>query len=247
MDSMIYTAMTGAKHILEMQANTSNNLANLNTGGFRAQIDTFRAVPVLGDGLPTRAFVADSTVGSDFTPGPMEQTGNSLDVAVQGSGWLAIDLGNGTQGYTRNGSLKINENGLLQTQNGDNVMGVDDGPITIPPDEQVAIAQDGTVSSIPRTGVLTSVNILGQIKLVNPPAATLVRGDDGFFRTRDGKPAPADPNVAIASGMIEGSNVSAVSAMVDMISLGRQFEIQMKLLTNAQSNDTKASQIMALV
>ncbi|MHB0991223.1 MAG: flagellar basal-body rod protein FlgF [Burkholderiales bacterium] len=247
MDSMIYTAMTGAKHILEMQANTSNNLANLNTGGFRAQIDTFRAVPVLGDGLPTRAFVADSTVGSDFTPGPMEQTGNNLDVAVQGSGWLAIDLGNGTQGYTRNGSLKINENGLLQTQNGDNVMGVDDGPITIPPDEQVAIAQDGTVSSIPRTGVLTSVNILGQIKLVNPPGATLVRGDDGFFRTRDGKPAPVDPNVAIASGMIEGSNVSAVSAMVDMISLGRQFEIQMKLLTNAQSNDTKASQIMTLV
>ncbi|MHB1676847.1 MAG: flagellar basal-body rod protein FlgF [Sulfuriferula sp.] len=246
MDSMIYTAMTGAKHVLEMQANTANNLANLNTNGFRAQIDTFRAVPILGSGLPTRAFVADSTVGSDFTPGPMEQTGNSLDVAVQGSGWLAIDMGNGTQGYTRNGSLKINENGLLQTQNGENVLGVDDGPITIPPDERVAIAKDGTVSSIPRTGVITSVNVLGQIKLVNPPDITLIRGDDGYFRTRDGKPAATDPGVTIVEGTVEGSNVSAVSAMVDMITLGRQFEVQMKLLTNAQNNDSKASQFMVL-
>lgn len=246
MDNMIYTAMTGAKHILEMQANTANNLANLNTNGFRAQIDTFRAVPVLGDGLPTRAFVADSTVGSDFTPGPMEQTGNRLDVAVQGSGWLTIDMGNGTQAYTRNGSLKINENGLLQTQDGQNVMGIDDGTITIPPDEQVAIAKDGTVSSIPRTGVITSVNVLGQIKLVNPPDTTLTRGDDGYYRTRDGKPAPADPAVTVVEGTVEGSNVSAVTSMVDMITLGRQFEVQMKLLTNAQNNDSKASQFMAL-
>lgn len=247
MDNMIYIAMTGATHLMDMQANTTNNLANLNTTGFRAQIDSFRAVPILGSALPTGAFVTESTVGSDFTPGPMQQTGNSLDIAVQGSGWIAVDTGNGTQGYTRNGSLKINENGLLQTQNGLNVVGVDDGPITIPPDERVAIGTDGTVSSIPTTGVMTSVNVLGQIKLVNPPDATLVRGDDGFFRTRDGKPAAADPSVGVLEGSVEGSNVSAVSAMVDMISLGRQFEMQMKLLTNAESNDSKASGFMALV
>ncbi|MDA8328439.1 MAG: flagellar basal-body rod protein FlgF [Betaproteobacteria bacterium] len=247
MDNMIYTAMTGASHVLEMQANTANNLANLSTTGFRAQIDTFRAVPVLGSGLPTRTFVAASTVGTDFSPGPMQQTGNSLDVAVQGSGWIAVDMGDGTQAYTRNGSLKINENGLLQTQSGQNVVGIDDGPITVPPNEQVTIGTDGTVSSIPTTGVLSSVSMLGQIKLVNPPEATLVRGDDGYFRTRNGKPAPVDPSVTVEDGAVEGSNVSAVSAMVDMISLGRQFEMQMKLLTNAENNDMKASGFMTLV
>jgi flagellar basal-body rod protein FlgF len=245
MDRLIYTAMTGAKHILEQQSNVSHNLANATTTGFRAQLDSFRAVPVLGDGLPTRAFVVDSTVGTDFTPGPIQQTGNPLDVAVQGQGWVAVEMGDGTEAYTRNGSFRINENGLLQTENGLNVLG-ETGPITIPPDENVTIAKDGTVSTIPRTGTATSVNVLGRIKLVNPPEASLVRGDDGYFRTKDGKPADADAAVTVAPGAVEGSNVSVVSAMVDMISLGRQFEMQMKLLTNAENNANKASQIMTL-
>ncbi|MDR3390459.1 MAG: flagellar basal-body rod protein FlgF [Sulfuriferula sp.] len=245
MDRLIYTAMTGAKHILEQQSNVSHNLANATTTGFRAQLDSFRAVPVLGDGLPTRAFVVDSTVGTDFTPGPIQQTGNPLDVAVQGQGWVAVEMGDGTEAYTRNGSFRINENGLLQTENGLNVLG-ETGPITIPPDENVTIAKDGTVSTIPRTGTATSVNVLGRIKLVNPPEASLVRGDDGYFRTKDGKPADADAAVTVVPGAVEGSNVSVVSAMVDMISLGRQFEMQMKLLTNAENNANKASQIMTL-
>ena len=245
MDRLIYTAMTGAKHVIEQQANTSHNLANAMTTGFRAQLDSFRAVPVLGGSLPTRAFVVDSTVGTDFTPGPIQQTGRDLDLAMQGKGWLAVDVGNGTEAYTRNGSLKINENGLLQTQAGLNVLG-ESGPITIPPDENVAIAKDGTVSSIPRFGAATSVNIIGRIKLVNPPEVNLVRGDDGLFRTKDGKPADADAIVSVVNGAVEGSNVNVVSAMVDMISLARQFEMQMKLLTNAENNANKAAQILNL-
>lgn len=245
MDRMIYTAMTGAKHILEKQSNTSHNLANATTSGFRAQLDSFRAVPILGPGLPTRAFVVDSTVGTDFTPGPIQQTGRELDVAVQGNGWIAVAMGDGSEAYTRNGSFKISENGLLQTQNGLNIQG-ETGPITIPPDESVTIAKDGTVSTIPKTGAATTVNILGRIKLVNPPDITLTRGDDGYFRSKDGKPAIADATVNIVDGAVEGSNVNVVSAMVDMISLGRQFEMQMKLLTNAENNANKAGQILSL-
>lgn len=245
MDRLIYTAMTGAKHVVEQQSTVSHNLANAMTNGFRAQLDSFRAVPVLSDGLPTRAFVVDSTVGTDFAPGPIQQTGRNLDVAVQGKGWIAVDVGNGTEGYTRDGSLKINENGLLQTEKGMNVMG-ESGPITIPPDETVTISKDGTVSSIPKAGAATAVNVLGRIKLVNPPEANLVRGDDGLFRGKDGKPFDVDANVRVVDGSVEGSNVSVVSAMVDMISLGRQFEMQMKLLTNAENNASKASQILTL-
>lgn len=245
MDRLIYTAMTGAKHILEQQATTAHNLANATTTGFRAQLDSFRAVPVISDGLPTRAFVVDSTVGSDFTPGAIQQTGRDLDVAVQGKGWIAVESEGGAEAYTRNGSLKLSENGVLQTQSGLNVMG-EGGPISIPPDVAIAIAKDGTVSAIPKTGSPSAVSVLGRIKLVNPPDASLVRGDDGYFRTRDGSAADADANVTLVDGALESSNVNVVEAMVNMINLGRQFEMQMKLLQNAENNANKASQLLSL-
>ncbi|MES2106610.1 MAG: flagellar basal-body rod protein FlgF [Pseudomonadota bacterium] len=245
MDRLIYTAMTGAKHILEQQATTSHNLANTSTTGFRAQLDSFRAVPVISDGLPTRAFVVDATVGTDFSTGALQMTGRSLDVAVQGKGWLVVQQPDGSEAYTRSGSLKLNENGVLQTQTGLNVMG-DTGPITIPPDINLSIGADGTISSVPNTGQMNAVNVIGQLKLVNPDENNLVRGDDGLFKTKDGVPAEKDPNVAVADGMLENSNVNIVDAMVSMINLGRAFEMQMKLLQNAESNATKADQILAL-
>ena len=245
MDRLIYTAMSGAKHIMEQQATVSHNLANATTAGFRAQIDAFRAIPVMSEGLPTRAFVVDATVGSDFRAGPIQQTGRALDVAVQGQGWIAVQKEDGTEAYTRHGSLKLNENGVLQTHAGLNVQG-DGGPITIPPDVSIAIAKDGTVSAIPTTGEATAVNVLGRIKLVNPEEATLVRGDDGLFQIKGGGEADADANVSLLDGSLEGSNVNVVDAMVTMISLARQFEMHMKLLQNAESNATKAGQLLAL-
>lgn len=245
MDRLIYTAMTGAKHILEQQATTAHNLANAATTGFRTQIDSFRAVPVIGEGLPTRAFVVDATVGADFTPGPLQQTGRELDVALSGAGWLAVQLEDGTEAYTRNGSLKLSENGLLQTQAGLNVQG-DGGPISVPPDVAISIGKDGTVSAISGGNTPGVTTVLGRLKLVNPPAESMTRGDDGLFRVADGTPVEADAGVSVVGGMLEGSNVNVVDAMVNMISLARQFEIQQSLLKNAENNAAKASQILAL-
>lgn len=245
MDRLVYTAMTGAKHILEQQATTSHNLANATTTGFRAQLDSFRAVPVLGAEMPTRAFVVDATVGTDFSTGGMQITGRELDVAIQGKGWLAIEKADGSEAYTRHGSLKVSENGVLQTQGGLNLIG-DGGPITIPPDVSVAVAKDGTVSTIPVGTKPGAVQIIGRIKLVNPPEENLVRGDDGLFKTRDGAAVEPDAAVTVAGGMLEGSNVNVVESMVTMINLARSFEMQMKLLQNAENNASKASQILAL-
>jgi len=245
MDRMIYTAMSGAKHILDQQATNSHNLANVSSTGFKAQIDAFRAVPVVSDGLDTRAFVVDATTGSDFTPGAIQQTGRPLDVAVQGSGWLTVQRANGSEAYTRNGALQISENGLLQTATGLTIMG-DSGPISIPPDVTVSIAKDGTISSINNTTVPGPSNIIGRLKLVNPSETNLVRGSDGLFTTRDGNPAEADATVNVVNGALEGSNVNVVEAMVNMISLARQFDTQMKLMQTAENNANKASQLFNL-
>jgi flagellar basal-body rod protein FlgF len=245
MDRLIYTAMSGAVHTLEQQATTSQNLANASTTGFRAQIDSFRAVPILGDGLATRSFVTDATVGTDFSPGAMQETGRALDVAVQGSGWLALQTDDGSEAYTRNGALQVSENGILQTQNGVTVAG-EGGPISIPPDVSITIGADGTVSAVDKTTASASVNTLGKLKLVNPPTQNMVRGDDGLFRTKDGAPAATDANVIVGGGMLEGSNVNLVDAMVNMISLSRQFDMHMTMLKTAETDETSAEQILTL-
>ena len=245
MDRMIYTAMTGAKHVLEKQATNSHNLANATTTGFRAQIDSFRAVPVVSDGLPTRTFVVDATVGTNFDPGTIHQTGNGLDVAIHGKGWFTVQLQDGSEAYTRSGNFKLTENGELQTQSGLTVMG-DGGPISVPPDIVVSFGKDGTVSGVSTNTTPSIVTALGRLKLVNPPEETLVRGDDGLFRTKDGNPVDNDDTVTVVGEAIEGSNVNVAEAMVNMISMARQFEMHMNLLKNAESNSAKATQILSL-
>lgn len=245
MDRLIYTAMTGASQVLQQQATVSENLANTNTPGFRAALNTFRAVPVVGEGLPTRAFVVDSTAGADFTPGVMQSTGRELDVAVNGAGWIAVQGADGKEAYTRNGSLQISPNGVLQTRTGLNVMG-DNGPLTIPQDTQVTIAKDGTISTVPNVTPAASVVVVGRLKLVNPPADRLERSADGMFRLKDGSTAIADAKTEVVSGHLEGSNVNTVEAMVNMISLARKFDMQMKMLQTADANARQASQIMSL-
>ena len=245
MDRLIYTAMTGASHVLQQQAAVAQNLSNTNTPGYRAAINTFRAVPLVGEGLPTRAFVVDSTAGADFSPGVMQPTGRSLDVAVQGQGWIAVQQEDGSEAYTRNGSFQVTPEGVLQTRSGLTVVG-DAGPITLPEDTEVSVAKDGTISTVPSGSKPSQVVVVGRIKLVNPPENQMVRGDDGLFRTRDGNTAEPDINVTVASGNLESSNVNTVEAMVNMISLARQFDMQMKMLQSADANAKQASTLLSI-
>lgn len=244
MDRLIYVAMTGARHALEAQASVAHNLANVNSSGFRAQLNALRAVHLFGDGMPTRSYVVDSTVGTDFRPGMIQQTGRDLDVAVMGKGFLAVQLTDGSEGYTRAGGLSVGPGGMLQSPQGPPVLG-DGGTIAIPPDAAITIAKDGTVSAIPTSG-RSAVNVLGRLKLVDPPQADLVRGDDGTFRLKNGGAAPADSGVVLASGAIEGSNVNAVEQMIELIGHARAFEMHMKMLQNADQNDRQANQILSL-
>ncbi|MCC4115927.1 flagellar basal-body rod protein FlgF [Aromatoleum toluclasticum] len=244
MDRLIYTAMTGAKNTMGQQAAVSHNLANATSTGFRAELHKLRAVPVQGEGLATRAFVVDASVATNFESGPMQHTGRPLDVAVEGKGWLAVQLPDGREAYTRDGSLQLSANGVVQTRSGLPVLG-DGGPVTIPPDNEFLIGKDGTISALQAGGAENVINVIGRLKLVNPPEASLVRGDDGLFRLQDGAVAPQDENVRVAGGYLEGSNVSVVDQMVQMISLARQFEMQTKMLQTAEANDRAGTQVLA--
>jgi flagellar basal-body rod protein FlgF len=244
MDRVIYIAMTGAREITRQQAAVSHNLANISTHGFKQALSVLHALPVVGDGAKTRAFVLETTPRTDYSPGIIQQTGRSLDVAVRGDGWLAVQDAQGKEAYTRAGQLEINQNGVLQTLDGLTVLG-DSGPITVPPDQEVAIAQDGTVSSIPIGQNLNAVSIAGRLKLVKPAEADLVRGEDGLFRQNNGQSAAADASVTVVSGALESSNVNPAEALVNMISLGRQFDTQMRVLRAAEDNHKSADKILA--
>lgn len=244
MDKLIYVAMTGAKNNLHQQAVVANNLANLNTTGYREETASFRAVAAQGDGLPTRVFSIDTSTGASFAPGMIQKTGRDLDVAIQGPGWIAIESRDGSEAYTRNGSLQISPEGILQTRTGLNVLS-DGGSISIPANSSVTVAHDGTLSAVTPGQSSTNVITLGQIKLVNPPDGDLTKGPDGLFRMRDGEAAERAQNVALVSGALETSNVNAVEAMVSMIGLARQFEMQMKLLQNAEANERTADQVLS--
>jgi flagellar basal-body rod protein FlgF len=245
MDRVIYLAMTGAKQVGLQQAAVANNLANVSTHGFKEELNVFRALPYVGEGARTRAAVVETTPRSNFESGPIQHTGNALDVAVRGPGWIAVQDGSGKEAYTRMGHLQVSANGILQTANGLSVLG-DAGPIAVPPDQDVLIAKDGTVSAVPLGQNQNAVAIAGRIKLVNPKEADLTRGEDGLFRLKDGTTANADANVTLVSGSLEQSNVNPAQAMVSMISLARQFEMQMRVLRGAEDNHRSLDKILSI-
>lgn len=239
MDRMIYLSMTGAKASMQRQETLANNLANASTTGFRAELQAFRSVPVRGEGASTRAYGLETTIGYDPTPGPTATTGRALDVAMQGNAWLGVQALDGTEAYTRMGSLQTNPEGLLVTSGGTTVLG-DGGPITLPPNTVPSIAADGTVSAKQANGSITPV---GRLKLVTPEEK-LKRGDDGLFRAADGAELPADPLARLQEGALEGSNVNPIENMVAMIAAARQFEAQMKMMQTAEADEKAASRLL---
>jgi flagellar basal-body rod protein FlgF len=244
MDRVIYVAMTGAREVTRQQAAVSHNLANISTHGFKQELNVFRALPVVGEGAKTRAFVLETTPRTDFTPGTVQQTARPLDVALRGQGWIAVQDAAGKEAYTRMGHLHISQNGIMQTTNGLNVLG-DAGPLAVQPDQDILIAKDGTVSTVPIGQGLNAVAIAGRMKLVNPTETDLVRGEDGLFRQKSGQPAEADANVTLISGALETSNVNPAEAMVSMVSLARQFEMQMRVIRAAEDNNRSADKVLS--
>lgn len=245
MDRMLYVAMSGAKETMLAQTTNSNNLANANTTGFRAELQQFRSMPLFGDGFPTRVYGMSEHPDTDFTHGAVVSTGRDLDVAIKGDGWFAVQTQDGNEAYTRRGDLMLDANGLLTTGNGLPVMG-DGGPIAIPPLEKIDIAADGTISIRPLGQAANELAVVDRIKMVNPAVQEMTKGADGLFRQKNGQEAEADANVQLVTGALESSNVNIVNAMVDMIELSRRYEMEVKMMKTAEEVDDSSASIMRM-
>ncbi|KMN34931.1 MULTISPECIES: flagellar basal body rod protein FlgF [Chromobacterium] len=244
MDRMLYLAMNGAKHVMWQQATTANNLANVHTNGFKADVVAFRALPVVGEGAPTRTYVVDNTVGHDLSQGSLMHTGNTSDFAIGSKGFFAVQAPDGGEAYTRDGGYVLDATGMMRTRSGLPIMG-DGGPIVVPTGSRIQLGADGSVVATPQSGTVRTPQLVGQIKMVNPGPKEVYKGEDGLFRINGGGNAAADANVKLVPETLEASNVNSVESLVQMISHARQYDLNVRLMQTAQQGDQQAAQLLS--
>jgi flagellar basal-body rod protein FlgF len=204
-------------------------------------------MPVYGEGLPTRVFALTESPTSKFEAGTQVQTGRDLDMAIQGNGWFAVQTTTGEEAYTRDGSMQVSVNGELTDMHGNLLIG-ESGPIILPlPYDTLTISEDGTITTRPIGAPANVQEEVGRLKFVNPPNNQLTRGTDGLFRSKNGQEFPADPLVSVRTGVLEGSNVNAVEEMVNMISLQRHYELQVKMMKQADELDTRSNSLLRII
>jgi len=245
MDRMLYVAMTGAKNTMLAQDINNNNLANINTTGFRADLASFQSVPVMGSGYPSRINAIVSGTNVDLAAGPLISTGRDLDVAVKGDGLIAVQAPDGNEAYTRAGDLQVNSAGMLTTAAGYPVIG-NSGPIAIPPNEKLEIGADGTISIQPTGQTPNTLAVLDRIKLVKIPSDPLIKTSEGLLQTVGGDTLAAEGSATLQSGVIESSNVNGIEVLTNMIELSRHYDVQIKLLKTAEDNDAAGAQLLRL-
>jgi len=244
MDKLIYSSLSAMRSAMARQTMTANNLANVNTVGFRGEMSSSTALWLKGDGFDSRATNSGEVTSADMSEGTISETGRPLDIAVQGKDTLlAVQSREGDEAYTRRGDLQLNDSGLLTTGDGSPVLG-DGGPITLPPFDKLTIAADGTISIVPQGGDPTQMQVVDRLKLVSTNGAPIAKGLDGLFRERNGGTLGADPQAQVRQGALEGSNVNTSATLIDMIEASRDWDMQVKMMSSAQDIDKASADLM---
>ncbi|AUI85572.1 flagellar biosynthesis protein FlgF [Vibrio azureus] len=248
MDRALFLAMSGAKQNMQALQLRSNNLANVSTTGFRADLAQARSMQAYGDGLPSRVFSMTERPGHNFAQGSVITTGRDLDITIEGSGWIAVMDQTGKEGLTRNGNLKVDQNGLLTNASGHVILGENDAPITLPlPVSKIEIGRDGTLSVLPQGAPAEDLEVVDRIKLVSTSDNAIFKDTNGLFRHKTpNQPYEADAAIRIQTGVVEGSNVNAVGEMTALIDLQRQFEMQVKMMSTAEEMDKSADSLLRM-
>ncbi|PIB13415.1 flagellar basal-body rod protein FlgF [Vibrio rotiferianus] len=241
MDSLLFTATSGASRVLKAQHVRSNNLSNADTAGFRADMERVQSVPVQGAGFDGRTMVVTNSASTRFDAGDLIKTGRPLDIAVRGDGFLAVETPGGEEAYTRAGNIKVDTFGAMSI-NGFPLLG-ENGPLVLPDYQKVEISERGRVSVTPPGGGAELE--VGTLKMVNPPQGQLQKESDSLLHNVDGGPFPADETVQIAPEHLEGSNVSAIDELLNVMSLTRNFEMQVRMMKTAETLAQAGNKLMA--
>lgn len=248
MDRALFLAMSGAKQDMQAMQLRANNLANVSTTGFRADLEQATAMQAYGQGLPTRVFNMTERPGYSFAQGPTITTGRDLDVAIKGQGWFEVQDKTGAVGYSRVGNLVVDQTGLLQNGYGQLILGENGAPIFLPlPVSKIQIGTDGTVSVLPQGAPPNAMEEVGRIKLVRPNNGDLFKDKNGVFKPiTPGEVFDADASVSLLTGALEGSNVNAITEMTGLIDLQRHFEMQVKLMKTAEEMDQSSNSLLRM-
>lgn len=245
MDRLIYTSLSAMRGAMARQTAIANNLANAQTTGFRADLSQAQSIWLDGDGFDSRAMASEEVLRADMTAGTTIATGRDLDIALQGDAMIAVQSPQGEMAYTRRGDLMLSQTGLLTTADGHPVQG-GQGPMIIPPADSISIDKEGRVWIVPVGGDAANPQELDRLKLVSPTGSEIVKGIDGLFRVKGGGTLPDDPDARVVTKALEGSNVSATQALVEMIEASRSWDTQLKMIGDARELDTATADLMRL-
>ena len=252
MDRLIYTALTSMNASMDRQRAVANNLANASTPGFRAEVFAVTSATLKNDAAPeARALARGMVRGADMATSQVNQTGQPLDLAIQGKALLAFQNPQATAGgapevYSRRGDLRVSASGVLENGEGLAVLGVGGGPITVPQGFAISVAEDGTILASDPAAPNVAAEVVDQIKLVSPEGSRLLKGIDSFLKVVGDGVLPPDPTARVTSGALEDSNVETAQTLVDMIDAQRAFEQRAKIIKTARDLDEAGSRLMSI-
>jgi len=250
MDRLVFTSNATIKEQSTARQVLVNDLANVSTVGFKSSFDVaLQSVKVKGAGFESR-FQAQ-TVSRDLIrmdPGPVMATGRPMDVALAGTAVLTVQAPNGDLAFTRRGDLKVNIQGQLENGSGHLVLG-EAGPITIPPGLMVNINPDGSVYARDPAQVGPAIDVLiDRLRLRDVKGVSLGRREDGLFKVSE---KPDGTDIALEDSLpkvipqaLEGSNVSAITAMTRLIDHSRSFETQIRIIKEMKGLDESGASMM---
>jgi flagellar basal-body rod protein FlgF len=248
MDSTMLVSLSHQVAVYQAMDSIANNLANVSTPAYQRETPTFeefvsQVQPTEGEsGTQNVSYAAETGTVRDLSEGPIESTGGRFDFAIKGKGYFAIQTADGER-YTRNGHFTLDQNGVLTTQNGDQVE-TDSGPLSLTPqDLDVTVSGDGTVSAT----ISGTQAELGKLKVVSFDNERAMQKQGSSLYSTDQTPNGAPPNVKIEQGMLEGSNVQPVVEISHMIELMRAYQATANLSQSQETMKTQALDKLAQV
>ena len=245
MDRLIYTAYSGMSGSMVRQRVIASNMANAQTTGFRAEMLNALPVTLKGPSLEARAMTEGEVRGASMKQGALVETGNPLDVALQGRTMLSVQAEDGSEAYTRRGDLSIDPTGVLVNGDGRPVVG-DAGPVTVPPGSKVSIGPDGSVLVADPATPDQPPQQVARMKIASFEGSQIQKGLDGLFRVVGGGVLPADEDAKVNPGALEQSNVDPTAILVEMVEAQRLFDMRTKLISTALEVDENSASLMRL-